>query len=181
MKRDAADVAQADAIRPWLVRAGALVTNRLRDARAHAEAGRFPDAASRLHELAVVLGEDVLHPAREKFLRDSFRTHSQELDPAIVDQTVTPSRSMAHAAKHAPIMGVDQAGDLRRLAETAHDELRLAAFTNHTDATIRGAAHETWETRHRGRIKSAITSHLANAQVAIHNAVGDLMIKPELR
>ena len=181
MKPDPADQAQLDALRPWLVRASHLIHNRLRDARAHAEAGRFDDGASRLDELAIALVEDILHPAREAFYRDSIRTHRLELDPSIVDETFAPTRAMAHTAKHFPILGIDQAADLGRLAAAATDELRLAAYANHYDAIVRAAAHQTWELRHRDRLKSATEMHLSDAQVALHNAVRVLMIRPELR
>ncbi len=176
-----AEQAQSDALRPWLVRATSLIANRLRDARAHAEDGRFYDATDRVDELVRALVDDVLRPAREEFYREAFRTHSLELDPDVVDPSFGLDRKGANAAKRAPILGTDQAADVRRLATAALDELRLAAYAPHADPATRRAAHETWELRHQGRLKSATVGHLSNAKVAIHNAVLHLMIKPERR
>jgi hypothetical protein len=172
------ETALADALRPWVVRSTSLIANRLRDARAHAEAGRLADATARLDELALSLSEDILEPAREAFYRESFRTHRLELDPSVVDPDVVADRAGAFAARRAPILSRDQHADVRTLLATAGGELALA---NGIYAGHYSAYHQGWEVRHRDRITSHVEGALSNAQVALHNAIMVLMIKPELR
>jgi hypothetical protein len=181
LKPTPGEQARDDALRPWLVRSSSLIANRLRDARAHAEAGRAADAASRLDELATALAEDILGPAREQFYLQAFRDHRLELDPSIVDQSVAPNRSGAFAARRAPILGRDQVQELRWLLDGAWQDLQLAAVATYADPGVRPAVHETWEIRHRGRLKTATTAALSDAQTALHHAIGRLLIRPELR
>jgi hypothetical protein len=192
LKPDPHELAQSAALRPWLVRATTAIAARLRDARAHAELGRFVDAELRLAELLLSLTSTEVDPstlmpigvlprARETFYRDAWTTHRRELDPEIVDPTAGPDAKGVDAARRAPIMGADQVQELRWAIDGATNELRLAAYATYPSFGLPSAAIATWEIRHRDRLTSAASGALSDAQIALHSAVGRLMIKAELR
>lgn len=179
--------AKDDYLVPWLVRALSLVTDRLADARIHASAGNLTAAHARLDELGRRLldpKEGLLARARTEFYRDAFSLHRlYGLDPASHDLSMGPTAEGERAARTAPIAGVDQVAQLRHLIEGAREGLQLVAATDRpTDgASIRNARWGNWERANRDEIKSGVSTALSNAQIMLFEAIGHLLVKPELR
>jgi hypothetical protein len=179
--------AKDDALVPWLVRALSLVTDRLADARIHAASGNGGIAHARLDELDRRLldpGVGLLSRARTAFYRDAFSLHRlYGLDPASHDLSMGPTPEGERAARTAPIAGVDQVAQLRHLIEGAREGLQLVAATDRPSdgAAIRGARWGNWERSNADEIKAGIRAALSNAQIALFEAVGHLLVKPELR
>ncbi|MHB8397338.1 MAG: hypothetical protein ACYDCI_00165 [Candidatus Limnocylindrales bacterium] len=173
--------AQHAAIRPWLVQASTAIAARLHDARAHAETGRLHSAAERLDELERTLADGVIGPARAQFYRHAFLDQKSVLDRDMIDYTVEPTSSGAIAASTAPILGEDQYQSIGELIDRAGDELKLANAVQRPDGRPRSAYHDDWERRHRTAITSAAHGALSNAQMALHNAVGQLLIRADIR
>ena len=172
---------QRHAIAPWMAQASTVVASRLRDARAHAEAGRMVDAALRLAELDRSIADGILAPARGQFLHAAFRDQKSILDPDIVDETVFLTPATVVAAKTAPIQGQDQYRAVGAMIDQAHAELKLATSIQRVDGASRTAYHESWERRHRDTITAAVHGHLLNAQIQLHSAIGFLLIRPDVR
>jgi hypothetical protein len=168
-------------LRRWSVEARTHIRRRLRDARAHAEAGRSFDAAERLAELTAAIKREILEPARREFYCDGFTTALSELDPGIVDPTVQPTVAGSLAAITAPIGGRDQAKAIGSSIEAARGELRFLDVVDFDDPSTRSAAIDTWERRHSERIGQLVTTSLSDAQIALREAISQIVIKPEYR
>jgi hypothetical protein len=169
------------ALRPWLVRAVQLVRNRVRDARAHAEAGRHIDANQRLMELRSGLVQDILEPARERFYWDAFRDHRRHLTARgypIVDRF--GSDEGAKTARSAVVAGTNQHFDIAHATDHAHDELALATAARELDDERPTVHHDLWERRHSERLSNLMKTHLSDAQVAIGGAVLRLLSDPDI-
>jgi len=153
--------------------AARVVLRRFQDARSYADRANpaVATALDRLDELGDVLAQ-TLSDARAGFYRQAFDLHRLDWDPD-VHQDVYPDPDGETAARTAQIAGIDQARDLNKLVESAKQELRTTVA-----ATLPLAA---WEHRHRDAISSRIKRHLNDAQVALHEAVGQVLIKPHLR
>jgi hypothetical protein len=162
-------------LRPWRDRAARLVERRLDDARMHAAAGREATAKARLVEL---YGSLVRHvsDARGHFYRESFNQHQRAgLDPDIHELSVGPTHDGELAARNTPILGRPYDRDLLDLVEDADRAL--------TSATLAGGGEflTNWSTTHRDRLVGRANRELSDAQMAIFEAVGEVLVKPELR
>lgn len=170
-------------IRPWLDRARDMVDRRFADAHSHAAAGRIPDALARLDELTRALS-GYLSDARGTFYRDAYRWHRQRLDPAIHQMDAQPSIDGEYMARVVKIGGRDAYKDLRRLVDRAKMALGVAASAA-GDARVGGNLGESilsaWEVTHREDVYQFARVTLSDSQMALHNAVGHVLIKPELR
>jgi hypothetical protein len=175
MPNTATDPADA-LLAAWSARAADLVRRRLRDARAHAEAARMSDAEDRLVELGADLVHEVLRPARSEFHRDGFTAALSDADPRVVDTTIRPTAESDRAAQTAPIAGRDQAKDIEAAVVEACSRLRLSANAE----PFRGW-HAGWELHHRAVLAGRIRSSLSDAQIALREAISQIVIKPEFR
>ena len=160
----------------WSIRAATQVRRRLRDARAHAEAGRLTDASERIGELAADLVHDVMRPARGEFYRDAFTAALLDGDPRIVDTAIRPTTEGRQAAQMAPIAGRDQAAELQAALAGAANELHLAA-----NAESPAEWYAGWERRHGEALNGRVRSDLSDAQIALREAIGQIVIRPEFR
>ena len=159
------------ALRPWISRTSERIVRRVRDARRHAEAG-FPDVAHlRLTELQGGLWND-LSNARAWFYHQAFAVHRLGFDPG-VHQEIHPDQAGEHVARTAQIGTVDHYAGIDQHIEDARRSLRLAVNA--------GTGLEGWELRHRHRLTAHVRGALSDSQVGLHEAIGHLMIKPELR
>jgi hypothetical protein len=184
-----AELAADEALRPWVERAGRLITDRLADARAHAEAGRTFEANQRLAELRRELfdretadGGSLLSNARAAFYRQGF--HAEPFDLAI-HRPLYPGQAGELAARFSLIGGRNQYLDARLLIEDAVGSLRGLASTAAILRDSKPPEHwpaqfDGWERRQAGRLTSHFRSALSDAQMALYSAVGQLRIKPEL-
>ena len=120
---DSTAQAKDDQLRPWLARASILIGDRLADARAHAEAGRWADAEQRFDELRKRLLDDqsgagsLLSNARAAFYRAAF--HLEPFDPAIHQDGVRPEPAGELTARFAAIGGANQYIEGRQVLERA--------------------------------------------------------------
>jgi hypothetical protein len=169
------------ALAAWSTRATDLVRRRLRDARAHAEAGRMSDAAERLDELNSALVRGVIRPARGEFYLDAHTTALSELDPRVVDPEARPSTEGAEAAKSARIGGRDQSREVKAAVDSARLGLTLAFARPTDDPSVRDAFMRNWERRHSEAIAGTTRTLLSDAQIALREAIGKIVIRPEFR
>ena len=174
------ELEQEALLQPWLDKATQLISRRLRDARSHADSGNIADAADRIDELKDGLKQSVLWPAREEFFTNGLATHRQLLPSEIV-QDVAPTSYALDVARTQPILNTDQGRLLDRLAEAGKDELMLTAGMHAGNDLIRPGELAKWEQRHRDAITSAVTTSLSNAQVALHNAAGRVLVRENVR
>ena len=171
---------QAIVLGPWLKRARQVVDSRVKDASAHASAGLAAKANERLTELAVSL-RALLETARGEFYMKAFTTQMLVLDPSILIKGVGPTREGEYAARVAAIAGVDQASTISAAVEKARRELMLAEATLHHREAMRPAVFAQWEIKHSKSINSVTSMALGTSQVALFHAVGQLMVRPEIR
>jgi hypothetical protein len=172
-----------EALRPWLQRASTLVGRRIRDARSSALLGEFNEAQDVLDELAEELADRLLPQARAAFFLAAFESQRSRLPADLVDARVVPTDESRESAMRAPINNVDQAADIRRRIQAASKNLSLAASVG---ASGGGGSTlwdnlSTWRQRHTAAITAAAVSSLSNAQIALDEAVGRILIRPELR
>ena len=161
------------AIRPWAARAASLVERRIADARMHAAAGSAAVATFRLDELhSSIVGH--ISDARGAFYRDAFRQH-RPLDPAVhlVDMRGSPHGEAA--ARSARILGRSYDLDIRDLIEDAKAGLQTAMMADG------GHWLANWATDHAERIAARAVGELSDSQIAIFEAVGQVLVRPELR
>jgi len=183
------DLARDDALRPWLVRAGRLIADRLADARAHAEAGRTFDASQRLAELRRNLLDDMsgagslLSNARAAFYKQAF--HAEPFDGR-VHRDVLPDPAGELAARFSLIGGRNQYLDARMKLEEITGSLRGLGDV----ATIAGdskpaehwrAQFDGWQKRHTEGLTRHMHLALSDARAALTTAVSDVRVKPSVR
>ena len=170
------------ALRPWTARAANLVSSRLRNAQAHAGDDNDELAASRLFELHQALVNHVSE-ARGTFYRRAFAHHRRDLDPEIHQVDLGPTAEGEDVARQARILGRDFGTDVAELLKQAGAHLALASAEvrrrnrSHTQAM----ALDTWFATNRDRLTSRARRELSNSQMALHHAIGHLLLKPELR
>lgn len=167
------------ALRPWILRSDDLIARGIADARAHAELGRAVDAHARLDELrggVLAIQQD----ARAEFYRRAFDAHR---DPDIHRTDVGPSEDGERAARDAQIGGQDLWLEAARWATAAARELSgaYAAARTLPDEATRTAAFSAWEARHRDAIRHWSRTALSDAQMALHNVVGHILVRPEMK
>jgi hypothetical protein len=179
MKADAA-------LRPWLRRAELLISNRLADAGAHALAGRLFDGNQRLEELRRELldgdGGSLLSDARAAFYRDGFEM--APYDPEM-HREIRPDADGELAARFGLISGRNQYHDVRLQIGEAAGSLRGLASVRAVVGDSKPPEHwqaqyQGWHRRHTAAIGGSMRQALSDAQMALHSAVGQIRIKPEL-
>jgi hypothetical protein len=163
------------ALRPRIDRAVGLVERRLEDARAHAAAGSPPTATGRLRELTHSLTRHV-SDSRAHFYRSAFAQHARKgLDPDVHDLGLGPTPEGEAAVRKATIMNRDIAFDLVDMVSDAEAGLQSAALAGGGDFL------ESWASESRDRIVSRVRTELSDSQIAIFEAVGHILVKPEFR
>jgi hypothetical protein len=162
------------ALRPWLARATSIVERRIADARMHAAAGSLPTADARLGELYGSLARHV-SDARGHFYRVSFAYHRSALDGTIHRIEIFPSADGELGARNARILGRSYDLDFRSLVDDAKAGLVSAVLAGGGDYL------GNWSIDHRDRIVARATQELSDSQIAIFEAVGQVLVKPELR
>jgi hypothetical protein len=142
--------------------------------------GELADASDSLDELKGDL-VDHLADARCSFYRDAFPAQWAILDPEIVDPDMGPTEDGVEIAGTAPILGEDQAGHIDAIVERARQEIMLTAGVYADAPDARMAAYKSWVIRYGESIGLTMEASLSNAQVALYEAVGRLLIRKELR
>jgi hypothetical protein len=159
------------AIRPWIDHAGRIAQRRLNDA----AAGRPGTASNRLDELKTSLTQHV-SDARAHFYRSAFRQHARAgLDPAIHHLNAIPTPDGETVARSTPILGSDYRLELADLMGDAEAELQTA--------TLAGAPEflAGWRSDYAERIERTTRRMLSDAQIALFESVGQILVKPEFR
>lgn len=175
--------ALTDSLRPWLNRARGMVDRRFADARAHAAGGRLEDAQSRLDELTRSLSGHI-SDARATFYRDAFKWHRSHLDPEIHLMDELPYADGEAVARLVKIGGRDAYADLGHLVDKAKHALAVAhaaADDHRVQPDLRDTILSAWEVTNRDGVHHFARSTLSDSAVAIHQAVGRILIKPERR
>jgi hypothetical protein len=157
-----------DALRPWLARSAHAIASRLRDARAHAEAGRPIDAHDRLEELHRS-SVATLRDARGKFYDDAFRHHRSP------DSALTPTQEGRITAQSAKISGYNHEHEIRAAIDHTAEQLHLATVARQLDPVRRSTPFELWEQHHSQKLTSHMRGMLSDAQIALHEAIGFLI------
>lgn len=185
----ATDLAKAkdDALRPWIARAQDVIKHRIADARAHGQNGALELALSRLDELERELlypDRGLLASARTTFYRQAYdQQRASGLDPAFFNADDGPGPADEKTAREHTIVGRDQYADIRGLIDSARDELELAAAIDRTsdDPSARASRWRNWEQDHRQTLWSEARSAFSDAQIELFEAVGQILLKPDLR
>lgn len=165
------------ALRPWTDRAVGVIERRLEDARLHAAAGQIPIARSRVVEVYRVLDQHVAD-ARAAFYRSAFQQHTRAgLDPDIHQVGLGPDHEGEQSARSAPILGRRFGSDMMDVVEDAIAAMTSAALADQSG----GSFLQSWADQTRDRVASLTARELSTAQIAIFEAVGQILIKPELR
>ncbi len=171
----APDLELLRALRPEADRAAGNVARRLADARQHAAAGNLPTANRRLSELTETLVRHV-GDTRAHFYRAAFAQHRRiGLDPDIHDVTLTPDADGEAVVRKAAVLGRDYVADILDTVSDAQAGLQSAILAGGGDYL------EVWEAEHRDRLTGRAAAELSNSQIAIFEAVGQILVKPELR
>jgi hypothetical protein len=169
---------RAAALRPCAARAAGLIARRIDDASQHAAAGKLSTAEQRLSELHGSLARHI-SDARPSFFRQAFRQH-QPLDPAVHQTSLAPTAEAEAAARDARILGRSYDLDFRDLVEDARAALQSVALAKQSSGPD-APYLEQWAAEHGQRITARAQSELSNSQIAIFEAVGQILIKPEFR
>ncbi len=168
------------ALRPWTDRAARLIERRLDDARAHAADGQIPTATRRLTELARVLSQTV-SDARASFYRQAFQQHTRAgLDPDVHRFGLGPDHEGELAARSAPILGRVYGNELLDVIADAQAAMTSAALADQGGA-LGGGFLPNWAVQYRDRLIGLAAGHLSSGQISIFHAVGQILIRPELR
>src|SRR5262249_17710791 len=140
-------------------------------------------AYARLESLLVELSRTVV-AARTEFYHRAWPLHESSFDATIRRDDIGPDDEGAAVARNAQIGGRDAYQDLAAIIDSAMTALPIAANAARvpsTPAESRQAILVNWEVRPREAISRQAKTILSDSQIAIHNAVGRLMIKPELQ
>jgi hypothetical protein len=160
------------ALRPWAMRAKQFVDRRFADASSHVERGDVDTAKERMGELGGTLIHHVA-AARRHFYHASFNAHrSAGLDPAIHRLDIGPTIEGEDVAARVPILGRDYQRDVLDLVAGAN-----AGVEDLDDPD----ALESWQAEHSQRMFSRVLTELSDSQIALHESVGIMLVKPELR
>jgi hypothetical protein len=163
------------ALRPEADRAAGIVARRLADAKVHAATGNLSTATRRLSELTESLSRHVAD-TRAHFYRAAFAQHRRiGLDPDIHDVTLQPDAESESYLRRAAVLGRDYVADFLDAVSDAQAGLQSAVLAGGGDYL------EAWEGEHRDRLTSRATAELSNSQIAIFEAVGQILVKPEFR
>jgi hypothetical protein len=152
-----------------------MVSRRLADAQAHAAAGNHDTAKARVDELGTALYNHI-SDGRAAFYRAAFAQHARAgLDADIHQIGIGPTPEGEQAARRATVLGVshaDQIVDVTRDADAALDTAILAGGGDWLDG---------WRSDYAEQFGSIARSALSDSQIAIYEAVGQILVKPELR
>ncbi len=163
------------ALRPEADRAAGIVARRLADAKTHAAAGNLPTANRRLAELTESLSRHVAD-TRGHFYRAAFAQHRRNgLDPAIHQVDLTPDPEGEAVVRKTPVLGRNYVADFLDIVADAEAGLQAAVLAGGGDYL------EAWEAEHSDRLTGRATAELSNSQIAIFEAVGQILVKPEFR
>jgi hypothetical protein len=163
------------ALRPEADRAAGIVARRLADAKQHAAAGNLPTANRRLTELTESLSRHV-GDTRAHFYRAAFAQHRRAgLDPDIHDVALQPDAEGEAVVRRAAVLGRDYVADILDSVSDAQAGLQSAVLAGGGDYL------EAWESEHRDRLTGRATAELSNSQIAIFEAVGQILVKSEFR
>jgi hypothetical protein len=163
------------ALRPEAERAAGIVARRLADAKTHAAAGNLPTANRRLAELTEAVTRHI-GDTRVHFYRAAFAQHRRAgLDPEIHDTTLVPTFEGEAGARKTPVLGRNFVADILDQVADAQGGLQSAVLAGGGDYL------EAWESEHRDRLTGRATSELSNSQIAIYEAVGQILVRPEFR
>jgi hypothetical protein len=169
------------ALRPWTDRAVGVIERRLEDARLHAAAGKLPAGNRRLTELYGSLLQHV-SDAKASFYRQAFQQHSRAgLDPEIHQLGLGPDQYGETAARVTPILGSTYANQALDAMADVEAALTSATLADQAGGPGGGSFLQNWADQHRDRLVSLTARELSTAQIAIFEAVGQILIKPELR
>jgi hypothetical protein len=184
--------AKADMVRPWVARARAAITARFADARAHAERGSTIEANARLRGLTAELGGSLAKPetglvgeARAAFYRDSFALQRRRLDPEVHDLDLAPSADDVLVAQRHPIGGRHFPLAIQDIVtDDAGRSLDMAiavVMTGDTSPGAKQAVLDTWQRKYSEKAAARVESELKTTAIALYEAVGRLMLRPEYR
>ncbi len=163
------------ALRPEADRAAGIVARRLADAKTHAAVGNLPTANRRLAELTEAVTRHI-GDTRAHFYRSAFAQHRRAgLDPAIHDVDLVPTFEGEAVVRQTPVLGRNYVADFLDQVADAQAGLQSAVLAGGGDWL------ENWETTHRESLTARATSELSNSQIAIFEAVGQILVKPEFR
>jgi hypothetical protein len=168
---------------PDVCHAADLIYRRLADARAHAEHGDLPTANARLQELRHGLIID-LQEARVRFYHEAFAHHRNRLDPDVHQVDLRPDFHGDQAVRHAPILGRwldSDVVDLIKDCEASLTTAALASADSRTPPATRRALYSTWHSQQHEHLTAYANRQLSDSQIAIYEAVGHLLVRPELR
>jgi hypothetical protein len=162
-------------LRPEADRAASIVARRLADAKTHAAVGNLPTASRRLAELTESLARHVAD-TRGHFYRAAFALHRRNgLDPAIHRTDLAPDPEGEAVVRRAEVLGRNYVADFLDIVSDADAGLESAVLAGGGDYL------DAWEDEHRDRLTGRATAELSNSQMAIFEAVGQILLKPELR
>lgn len=165
------------ALRPWQFRTAGIIERRIEDARTHAAADQIQTAGRRISELRNDLA-DAVEDARGTFYRQAFQQHARAgLDPEIHQLGLGPDHEGEIAARLAPILGRAHRPETYEAIQDVSAALTSAALADQNG----GSFLQSWADQHRDRLVSLTARQLSDAQIAIFEAVGQILIKPELR
>jgi hypothetical protein len=167
----------AAALRPWTAAASSLVGRRLSDVRQHAAAGYLGTAEMRLTELRESLQRHVAN-ARGYFYRRAFVQHPR--DPAVHRLDLGPDADGEHAVRTLPILGRSYVHEIDDLIQDARAGLQSAALAEESSGPD-APYLENWAAEHAERITARVHGELSNSQIAIFEAVGQILVRPEFR
>jgi hypothetical protein len=166
------------ALRPWTARAAGMIERRLEDAQTHARGGNLPVANRRLAELLTAVATHI-SDARASFYRQAFRQH-QPLDPDVHQLGLGPDHQGEAAARSAAILDRSYHAELLDVISDAQASLTSAALADQS-GTAGGSFLQSWTDQNRDRLIGLTARQLSDAQIAIFEAVGQILVKPELR
>ena len=114
--------------------------------------------------------------ARADFYHRAFGQHARAgLDPDIHQIGVGPTHDGEMAARNAIVLGAPYQREVRDLVEDAKAGLQSAALASGGDYLL------NWALEHRERINGRIRRELSTSQIAIFEAVGQILVKTEVR
>ena len=113
---------------------------------------------------------------RPDFYRAAFAQHrGAGLNPDVHQTDLAPTPEGESAARRTTVLGRDYALDLTDLVSDAEAALTSASLAGGGDFL------EAWAAENGGRLSSRVRSELSTSQIAIFEAVGQILVKPELR
>jgi hypothetical protein len=114
--------------------------------------------------------------ARAHFYRAAFQQHARgDLAPDVHQVGLGPTAEGEAAARQVEIKGHNYTIDLVDIVGDAQTGLQSAALAGGGDYL------DAWAGENRDRLVGRIRWELSDSQIAIFEAVGQILIKPELR